>query len=144
MFQMGTPKVKVVVIGNKDVGKTSLLMTHLSGKCPPGDIPVSLRQRMGKYIVHDCGILGHRKWDSPASQHGACITVTSYSAGVSNHQPHDCLLNHSFKCRSKKTSKLRVTGLCALTGEVTAQRSSNVHLMTSSCELLSKIHVKIR
>ena len=33
--------------------------------------------------------------------------------GVSNHHPHDCLLNHLFRHRSKKTSKLRVTGLCA-------------------------------
>ena len=32
--------------------------------------------------------------------------------GVSNHQSHDCLLNRLFRCRSKKTSKLRVTGLC--------------------------------
>ena len=34
------------------------------------------------------------------------------SDGVSNHQPHDCLLNHLCRRRSKKTSKLRVTGLC--------------------------------
>ena len=33
--------------------------------------------------------------------------------GVSHHQPHDCLLNRLFRCRSKKTSKLCVTGLCA-------------------------------
>ena len=33
--------------------------------------------------------------------------------GVSNHQLHDCLLNRLFRRRSKKTSKLRVTGLCA-------------------------------
>ena len=32
--------------------------------------------------------------------------------GVSNHQPHSCLLNRLFRRRSKKTSKLRVTGLC--------------------------------
>ena len=32
---------------------------------------------------------------------------------VSNHQPHDCLLNRLFRSRSRKTSKLRVTGLCA-------------------------------
>ena len=32
--------------------------------------------------------------------------------GVPNHQPHDCLLNRLFRRRSKKTSKLRVTGLC--------------------------------
>ena len=33
--------------------------------------------------------------------------------GVSNHQPHGCLLNRLFRRRSKKTSKLCVTGLCA-------------------------------
>ena len=33
--------------------------------------------------------------------------------GASNHQPHDYLLNCLFRRRSKKTSKLRVTGLCA-------------------------------
>ena len=32
--------------------------------------------------------------------------------GVSNHQPHGCLLNRLLRRRSKKTSKLRVTGLC--------------------------------
>ena len=31
---------------------------------------------------------------------------------ISNHQPHRCLLNRLFRRRSKKTSKLRVTGLC--------------------------------
>ena len=37
-----------------------------------------------------------------------------YNGGdcVSNHQPHDCLLKRLFRRRSKKTSKLRVTGLC--------------------------------
>ena len=30
---------------------------------------------------------------------------------VSNHQPHDCLLNRLFRRRLKKTLKLRVTGL---------------------------------
>ena len=31
---------------------------------------------------------------------------------ISNHQRLDCLLNHLFRRNSKKTSKLRVTGLC--------------------------------
>ena len=48
---------------------------------------------------------------------------------VSNHQPHDCLLNPLLRRRSKKTSKLRVTGLCAGnspgTGEFPAQMASN-------------------
>ena len=65
---------------------------------------------------------------------------------VSNHQPRDCLLNRLFKRRSKKTSKLRVTGLCvgnsSGTGEFPAQIASNAenvsifrvtgYLMTSS------------
>ena len=33
--------------------------------------------------------------------------------GISNHQPYDCLLNCLFWGRSKKTSKLHFTGLCA-------------------------------
>ena len=33
--------------------------------------------------------------------------------GVSDHQPHDSLLNRLFRRRSKKTSMLRVSGLCA-------------------------------
>ena len=32
--------------------------------------------------------------------------------GVWNHQPHGCLFNRLFRRRSKKTSKLRVTGPC--------------------------------
>ena len=48
--------------------------------------------------------------------------------GVSNHQHHGCLLNHLFRCRSKKTSKLRVTAVCAGnspgTGEFPAQMAS--------------------
>ena len=60
--------------------------------------------------------------------------------GVSNHQPHDCLLNRLFRHRSKKTSKFRISGLCAgnspVTGELSAQRTSNAeksfHLMTPS------------
>ena len=47
---------------------------------------------------------------------------------VSNHQPHGCLLNRLFRRWSKKTSKLRVTGLCAGnspgTGEFPAQMAS--------------------
>ena len=48
---------------------------------------------------------------------------------VSNQQPHDCLRNRLFRRRSKKTSKLRVTCLCAgnspVTGEFPAQMASN-------------------
>ena len=56
--------------------------------------------------------------------------------GVSNHQPHDCLLNRLFRHRSKKTSKLRVTGLCArnspVTGEFPAQMARNAENVSIS------------
>ena len=48
---------------------------------------------------------------------------------ILNHQPCDCFLNRLFRHRSKKTSKLRTTGLCEgnspVTGEFSAQRASN-------------------
>ena len=54
--------------------------------------------------------------------------------GVSNHQPHDCLLNLLSRCRSKKPSKLHVTGLCEgnspVTGEFPAQMASNAENVT--------------
>ena len=54
--------------------------------------------------------------------------------GVSNLQPHHCLLNRLLSCRSKKTSKLYVTGLCAgnspLTGEFLAQMASSAKNVT--------------
>ena len=50
--------------------------------------------------------------------------------GVSNHGGFHCLLNCWFRCRSKKTSKLHVTGLYAgdspVTGEFPAQKASNM------------------
>ena len=50
--------------------------------------------------------------------------------GISNHQPHHCLPNRLFRCRSKETSKLCVTALCAGnspgTDEFPAQMASNV------------------
>ena len=61
--------------------------------------------------------------------------------GVSNPQRLDCLLNRLFRCRSRKTSKLRVTG--PLCGEFNGGRwiprtrgqlrGKCFHLMTSSC-----------
>ena len=63
--------------------------------------------------------------------HCMCTLQWHYNGrnGISNHQPHHCLLNCLFKNRSKKTSKLRVTGLCEgnspMIGEFSAQRASN-------------------
>ena len=51
--------------------------------------------------------------------------------GVSNHQPHNCLLNRLFMRRSKKTSKPRVTGQCEGNSPVirkSPQMASNAEL----------------
>ena len=67
------------------------------------------------------------------SEHDTCYISSQWRHNarysISNHQPHDCLLNRLFRRRSKKTSKLRVTGLCAGnspgTGELPTQMVSN-------------------
>ena len=77
---------------------------------------------------------GWRWWaNAKWCQHGARIHIQKYPLhwhhigqdSVSNHQPHNCLLNRLFRRRSKKTSQLRVTGLCVGnspgTGEFPAQ-----------------------
>ena len=65
----------------------------------------------------ECFVVGSLQW-----RHNGCDSV-------SNHQPRDCLLNHLLRSRSKKTSKLRVTGLCEgnspETCEFPAQRAGN-------------------
>ena len=47
---------------------------------------------------------------------------------IANHQPHNCLLKHLFRSRSKKTPKLHVTGPCT-NGQL---RRKRFPLMTSS------------
>ena len=60
----------------------------------------------------------------------------NWHGSVSNHQHHHCLLNRLVRRRSKKTSKLRVTGLCAgnspATGEFPTQMASNVENVSIS------------
>ena len=92
------------------------------------------------------------KYDNPSTQRkphrgNTCITrnrsevqtlqwLHNERDSVSNHRPHDCLLNRLFRRRSKKTSKLHVTGLCdgnsPVTGEFPAQRASNVEILSIS------------
>ena len=60
---------------------------------------------------------------------------------VTNHQPHDCLLNRLFRRRSKKASKLRVAGLCAGNSPGTGEKFSiwwrhHVHERVCSCLVL--------
>ena len=51
-------------------------------------------------------------WIEPCNFHISLLWRHNEHDSVSNHQPRGCLLNRLFRRRSKKTSKLRVTGLC--------------------------------
>ena len=80
------------------------------------------------YIPRSCAVRYtsvHEIWQL----HKALVWRHNGRDVVSNHQPHDCLLSRPCRCRSKKTSKLHVTGLCAwnspVTGEFPAQMASN-------------------
>ena len=63
----------------------------------------------------------HYRFAPTCTQGGSLQWRHNGRDGVSNHQPHHCLLKRLFWRRSKKTSKLRVTGLC----EFPAQGVSN-------------------
>ena len=82
--------------------------THPLSTTAPGSRPFDV------LLIWKCISLRwrHNEWDS-----------------VSNHQPHDCLLNRLSGHRSKKTSKPRVTGLWTgnspETGEFPAQMTSH-------------------
>ena len=95
----------------------------LSSQCSPSpeermwpDIDASVVQTCIQYPV---------RWLSPFSLQWR----HNQHDGVSKNQPYDCLLDRLFRRRSKKTSKLRVTGHCEgnslVTGEFPAQRASN-------------------
>ena len=63
--------------------------------------------------------------------------------GVLNHHPHHCLLNHLFRRRSKKTSRLRVIGFFAdnspVYGEFPAQIASNAESVSIQWRLHAQI-----
>ena len=115
---------------------------------PPGALPRGLKVRWSvtwanigvpsKEVAAEVDLL-HMRIERYARMHAFCYTVLHWvscplrwhhndHAGVSNYQPHGCLLNRLFRRKSKKTSKLRVTGLCAGnspgTGEFPAQMAS--------------------
>ena len=70
--------------------------------------------------------------------------------GVSNHRRPDCLLNRVLRSRSRKTSKLRVTGPCDANSRLPVEfhtRGKCFHLMTSSFYHFIQVtatHLKIR
>ena len=119
---------------------TRILLTMITH--PPQNIPVyTLRE------TNVCANMRHMHDRFPTTHHNCklwycfayfesyCILLTfplqwrhNGHDSVSNHQHHDCLFNRLFRRGSKKTSKFRVTGLCAGNspgaGEFPAQMAS--------------------
>ena len=81
--------------------------------------------KISEWYHYDC------QWSIPCLRYFARSLPWRHTGRdiVSNHQPHDYLINCSFRRRSKKTSKLRVTCFCAgnspVTGEFPAQKASD-------------------
>ena len=63
---------------------------------------------------------------------------------VSNHQPHDCSFNRLFTRRSKKTSKLRVTDLCAGNSPVNCKFPAQMASNTKNVSILRGHHVYMK
>ena len=121
----------------------------------PVDKPLS-EPMMASLLTHFCITQPHcglNRMDS------VCIPLRWRHNGrdsVSNHQPHDCLLNCLFRRRSKKTSKLHVTGLCVGnspgTGEFPAQMASNAenvsmwwhHYDILKCNVLYLVQISLK
>ena len=64
--------------------------------------------------------------------------------GVSNHQPHHCLLNRLFRRRSKKTSKIQVAGLCVGNSPVTGQFPAQVASYAENVSIWWRHHEHMR
>ena len=105
----------------------------------PTKFSIAFSKRNSTYLIHCSLKFVYNEWGSslaPSMRQAATSNITTplrwrhnEEDGVSNHQPYHCLLNRLVRRKSKKTSKPRVTGLCARnspgTGEFPAQMASN-------------------
>ena len=87
------------------------------------------KHRNGNPVLRRCmGSIGHSDLNTLHNELTLQWRHNEHDS-VSNHQLHHCLFNCLFRRRSKNTSKICVTGLCAgnspVTGEIPAQRASN-------------------
>ena len=90
------------------------------------------KQCTAHHVINECtSVNDHEIWFRNALGEPMDLLQWRHNGrnSVSNRQPHDFVLNRLFRRRSKKTSKLRVTGLCVVnspgTGEFPEQMASN-------------------
>ena len=110
------------------------MMTHNIHKDDPSH---KFQTASEKYGLGHCGVWEYMYQGDFYCNHKFLISILLHwrhnqSDGISNHQRLKCLLHRLFRRRSKKTSKLRVTGLCEgnppVTGGFPSQRASNAEM----------------
>ena len=85
---------------------------------------VSFTKKSENVVCEMVAILSRERWVETFIQNLCFVSLQwrhNELESVSNHQPYDCLFNCLFRRRSKKTSKLSVTGLCAGNSPVTGE-----------------------
>ena len=107
--------------GSESSWDTNVRRFAVYGKTPLSLRTEKLRDWIQKNHWNDIWLISVERWKISTLQ-----WRHDERDGVSNHQPHYCSLK---RFRSKKTSKLRGTGLCEgnspMTGEVPVQMASN-------------------
>ena len=96
-----------IIWNNHDIARWRIYMLHQAMMCqlilpiPMPDFLLVVQYYNTTFVRRPCELIPPLQW-----RHNGRDCVP-------NHQPRDCLLNRLFRLRSKKTPKLRVTGLCA-------------------------------
>ena len=121
---------------HKDCKTTIILLIGIIHPCPKFNGGIAKAPTLLVIISRNVDVITH-PWAKPNTgwlyRHNNQLYSFQWRHNgrdsVSTHQPRDCLLNRLFRHRWKKTSRLRVTGLCEgnslVTGEFPAQRASN-------------------
>ena len=116
-----------------------------------------LASECGNSIPQDITYAGEQVYLQSVPRHVVLESLQwrhNWRDGVSNHQPHDFWLNSLFRRIPKKTSKLRIIGICAgnshVTGEFPAQRASNAEKVSiwwrqhDLCGFIARTHGCVR
>ena len=124
--------LRILFIGTIILNMNISILKHeiTKKKSHPGSHHSCNKWAFSKYLY--CGQFGQAPTTRmiPALQLGHPLQWRhNERGGASDHRRLECLLNRLFRCRSKQTSKLRVTDFCEgnspVTSEFPAQRASN-------------------
>ena len=122
--------LNLFLFSRMDLKLTELFCASFSHRYSPNSVSSVVNHGLFRYSRYNKGMLLYAWCDMRIWGRFHYYDDVIISAIASqNHQPHNCLLNRLFKRRSKKSSKLRVTGFCVGnspgTGEFPAQMMKN-------------------